>query len=96
MKKKGALLMKWMGKMAGLPEDAIGRIPRVVVIGMNKVAVYNAEKLEQFTDRTVRIQLSDAVLEIQGKSLEVLELMPSEVVIEGTMTSVCLKEKRFG
>ncbi|MCM3788468.1 YabP/YqfC family sporulation protein [Domibacillus sp. 8LH] len=88
--------MKWMGKMAGLPEDAIGRIPRVVVIGMNKVAVYNAEKLEQFTDRTVRIQLSDAVLEIQGKSLEVLELMPSEVVIEGTMTSVCLKEKRFG
>lgn len=88
--------MKWMGKMAGLPEDAIGRIPRVVVIGMNKVTVYNAEKLEQFTDRTVRIQLSDAVLEIQGKSLEVLELMPSEVVIEGTMTSVCLKGKQFG
>lgn len=88
--------MKWMGKMAGLPEDAIGRIPRVVIIGRSKVIVYNAEKLEQFTDRTVRIQLSDAVLEIQGKSLEVLELMPAEVVIEGTAITACLKEKRSG
>ncbi|MCP3764274.1 YabP/YqfC family sporulation protein [Domibacillus sp. A3M-37] len=88
--------MKWMGKMAGLPEDAVGRIPRVVMIGNSKVVVYNAEKLEQFTNQFVRIQLSNATLEIQGKSLEVLELMPAEVVIEGEITSVCMKEKKRG
>ncbi|OES44330.1 YabP/YqfC family sporulation protein [Domibacillus iocasae] len=88
--------MKWMGKMAGLPEDAVGRIPRVVIIGKSKIAVYNAEKLEQFTDQSVRIQLSDATLEIQGKLLEVIELMPAEVVIEGNITSVCMKEKKRG
>ena len=88
--------MKWMGKMAGLPEDAVGRIPRVVMIGKSKVVVYNAEKLDQFTDQSVRIQLSDATLEIQGKSLEVKELMPDEVVIEGTITTACMKENQRG
>ncbi|WP_046173870.1 YabP/YqfC family sporulation protein [Domibacillus indicus] len=86
--------MKWMGKMAGLPEDAVGRIPRVVVIGKGKVVVYNAEKLEQFTSQSVRIQLLDAVLEIKGKKLEVIELMPAELVIEGAITTVFMKEKK--
>lgn len=85
--------MKWIGKIAGLPEDAVGRIPRVVMLGRSKVMVYNAEKLEKFTDETVLIQLLGGSLHIQGKSLEVKELLPAEVIIEGAISMVCMKEK---
>ncbi len=88
--------MKWVSKLAGLPDDAAARIPRITIIGQSQVAVYNANKLERFTDRDVQIQLAESTLRITGKSLEVKELLPDEVVIKGKITGVSMKGKHLG
>lgn len=88
--------MKWVSKLAGLPEDATGRIPRIIIIGQSQVTVYNANKLERFTDQDVQIQLAESTLLITGKSLEVKELLPDEVSIKGHITGVSMKGKHLG
>lgn len=106
MKKKGAFVfMKkregaaFINKLAGLPADAAGGVPRITIIGSTQIAIQYPERLEQFTEQDVRIQLPGSTLHIKGKLLEVKELMPEEILVEGTMTNIQLEMKqghRFG
>ncbi|OLN23398.1 hypothetical protein BTO30_05395 [Domibacillus antri] len=89
----------FMSKLAGLPEDAAGQTPRMTIIGNKQILIQYPERLEQFTDQVVRIQLPEAKICITGKLLEVKELMPAEIIVEGTIANVQFdvkREKRFG
>jgi sporulation protein YqfC len=95
-KREGAA---FISKLTGLPADAAGHVPRITIIGSTQILIQYPGRLEQFTEQDVRIQLSESTLHIKGKSLEVKELMPEEIIVEGTMTNIQVEMKqghRFG
>ncbi|OMP67638.1 YabP/YqfC family sporulation protein [Domibacillus epiphyticus] len=84
----------FISKLAGLPEDVTGHVPRMTIIGNKQILIHHPERLEQFTDQDVLIKLPEAKIRITGKLLEVKELMPSEIVVEGTITNVQFETKQ--
>jgi sporulation protein YqfC len=71
-----------------LPADAVLDLPRLTVVGNNRLVVENHRGISEYQPDRVRLQLTTGVLEIQGTGLTLREIRPDAIALEGSIQSI--------
>ena len=81
-------LQKSMGNVLELPPDALGDGPKISIIGRHQIAVENFLSVLNFSDQEIRLHTSEGELCFTGKGFVLKTILPTEIRIEGEMSSL--------
>ena len=71
-----------------LPKDVMLDLPRITMIGQLHIYIENHRGLSAFSDREVKLRLSQGQLSIKGEGFIIKAILPEEILIEGIISSV--------
>ncbi|PWI56844.1 sporulation protein YqfC [Sulfoacidibacillus thermotolerans] len=71
-----------------IPKDTLLHVPRVMLIGNEQVVVDNYKSILSFEPELIRIALAKGEVAIKGTRLAFKVIVPEQLVIEGTVSSV--------
>jgi sporulation protein YqfC len=74
--------------MAGLPEDVIYGVPKVVLVGEERLLVENHEGIVEYGRERVRVRTSCGLLEVEGLELSLNHLGAGDLLVQGRVTRV--------
>ena len=72
-------------RLLDLPEDMDPRVPRVTVLGREKMLVENVAGIRRCTEREVLLLTGCGTLQVAGEGLRVKELGESRAMIAGRL-----------
>lgn len=81
-------LMNWMTKQLDLPEDVMMDFPRVTMVGQIHIYIENHKGLLAFSDKEIRILLTQGQLLVKGKDFVIKTILPEELLLEGKIEHV--------
>lgn len=73
-----------------IPPEACMGIPKITVVGNERVCVENYTSLLDYKNDSVRLKYKDGVIEILGESLEIKVIGEENIVLCGKVFSVKL------
>ena len=73
-----------------IPTEAIFSIPKITIVGKEKVHVENYTALLDYKKNNIRLKYQDGVIDIQGESFEIKVIGEENIVISGKIDSVKL------
>ncbi len=71
-----------------LPREAVSNIPKITIIGKERVHVENYLSLLEYKEENIRLKFSGGVIDILGKSFEIRTIGEANIVISGEIESV--------
>ncbi|MCI0181871.1 MAG: sporulation protein YqfC [Acidibacillus sp.] len=71
-----------------VPKDTLLHVPRVMLVGNEQVVVDNYKAILSFEPELIRIALVKGEVAIKGNGLVLKVIVPEQLVIEGTVSSV--------
>jgi len=71
-----------------VPADSLEYIARITLLGNTQVIVENYLALVEFSDKQIRVGLSQGEAIIRGEHLELRTIVPEELVIAGLIFGV--------
>lgn len=87
-KKWGKQLKTWLTKQMELPPDVMMDLPRITMIGQIHIYIENHKGLLAFTDKEVRLLLTQGQLLVKGKGFVIKTILPEEILLEGDIEHV--------
>lgn len=72
-----------MCRKMNLPEEVLGRLPVITMVGNRSVCIENFDKLIDMSDEAIVIGCKKGKLRICGKELWILYYTNSEIMIRG-------------
>ncbi|MDA3130741.1 sporulation protein YqfC [Aliibacillus thermotolerans] len=84
----------WMIKKMNLPEDVILDVPRLTMVGQVHVLIENHQGILHFSSEHVRLKVVFGELSIQGTGLTIKNILPNELLLEGTVEEVRYLNRR--
>lgn len=81
-------LQRWITNQLDLPEDVMMDFPRVTMVGQIHIYIENHKGLLSFSDKEIRIMLSQGQLLIKGKEFVIKTILPEELLLEGKIEQV--------
>jgi sporulation protein YqfC len=79
---------KLAADMLEVPKDSVLNVPRITLIGGLQLYVENFQSVIEFRDDLLRLALSKGELHVFGERLVIKTILPTEVVIEGTISGI--------
>lgn len=79
---------KWTVDALELPNDLVFDLPRLTLIGGKQLYIENHRGVVHFSPESLHLELSQGMIEVEGKDLVIKEIMPEEVVIEGRIYGI--------
>jgi len=73
-------------RMAGLPEEVLFGVPKVVLVGEERALVENHKGVVEYGSERVRVRTDCGLLEIGGVELTLGHLGKSDLVVQGKIT----------
>lgn len=73
-------------RLLDLPEDMDPRVPRITILGREKMLVENVAGIRRCTEQEVLLLTGCGTLQIQGEKLLVKELGESRALLTGRLT----------
>ncbi|MCL2545355.1 MAG: YabP/YqfC family sporulation protein [Clostridia bacterium] len=73
-------------RMAGLPEEVLFGVPKVVLVGEERALIENHRGVLEYTSERVRLRTDCGLLEIGGAELTLGHLGRSDLVVQGKIT----------
>jgi len=81
-------MRRWITKQLDLPEDVMMDFPRITMVGQIHIYIENHKGLLSFSDREIRILLSQGQLLIKGNAFVIKTILPEEILLEGKIEQV--------
>lgn len=72
----------------GLPEDILPQIPRITMVGRERLLLENAGSVERYSLTEAVFDTGLGAVIVRGKGLELLELGESRVLLSGKIDGV--------
>lgn len=77
---------------AGLPEDILLGMPRILLRGDSMLFLENHQGVIEYAPERMRINTALGVLTVDGEALELSELGENDLMLKGTLHSVTFTE----
>ncbi|HZG73108.1 MAG TPA: sporulation protein YqfC [Chondromyces sp.] len=87
-KRWGQRMKGWLMKSMDLPEDVMMDLPRITMIGQLHIYVENHRGLLAFSEKEIRLLLTQGHLLIKGEDFVIKTIMPEEILLEGKIDQV--------
>jgi sporulation protein YqfC len=71
-----------------LPADAIMDLPRITMIGQIHIYIENHRGVKAFSNEKLALKLKQGALIIKGNNFVIKTILPEEILLEGTISSV--------
>ncbi len=81
-------MRRWITNQLDLPEDVMMDFPRITMVGQIHIYIENHKGLLSFSDKEIRILLSQGQLLIKGKVFVIKTILPEEILLEGKIEQV--------
>jgi sporulation protein YqfC len=79
---------KWLIQNMDLPADVVMDLPRITMIGQIHIYIENHRGVKAFSNEQLALRLKQGVLMINGNDFVIKTILPEEILLEGTITSV--------
>ncbi len=81
-------MRRLMTEVFELPKDLVLDLPRITLVGNVQLTLENHRGVVLYTDTHVRVAVSRGEVVISGQKLTLRSILPDEIIIDGTITSV--------
>ncbi len=81
-------MRRWITNQLDLPEDVMMDFPRITMVGQIHIYIENHKGLLSFSDKEIRILLSQGQLLIKGNAFVIKTILPEEILLEGKIEQV--------
>lgn len=71
-----------------LPSDTVLELPRITMLGDVHVYVENHKGIAVFTDKQLRLKITNGFVQINGSSFKLKMMLPEEVLLEGNISDI--------
>lgn len=75
-------------KLFDIPEELSSDIPKVTILGFNKILIENYKSVLEYQDFFIRIKMSTGLININGFELFMNEMTKDDLIITGSIESV--------
>lgn len=72
-------------KLFEIPEELVSDIPKVTIMGFNRMLIENYKCVLEYQDFYIRIKMKNGLLSIEGYNLEMNEMTKDDLVITGNI-----------
>ncbi|WNB93483.1 sporulation protein YqfC [Bacillus sp. NEB1478] len=79
---------KWLMQNLDLPADVIMDLPRITMIGQIHIYIENHRGVKAFSNEQLALKLKQGTLLIKGSDFVIKTILPEEILLEGTVSSV--------
>lgn len=87
-KKWGKQIRTWLTKHMELPPDVMMDLPRITMIGQIHIYIENHKGLLAFSDKELRLLLTQGQLLVKGNGFVIKTILPEEILLEGEIEHV--------
>ena len=88
--------MSKIDKFFGVPEEVSSDIPKVTIVGFNKMLIENYKCILEYQDYFIRIKMSTGLININGFNLLMNEMTKDDLIITGSIESVDFEKNEMG
>lgn len=71
-----------------IPGDVMLDLPKIVLVGNLQVFLENHRGIMEYTPESVRVAVGEGEVEITGEKLQLRNILPEELCVEGQIKSV--------
>lgn len=71
-----------------LPREAVSNIPKITMVGRERVRVENYLSLIEYREENIKLKFSGGVIDILGKNFEIKAIGEANIAISGEIESV--------
>lgn len=75
-------------KLFDIPEELSSEIPKVTILGFNRMLIENYKSVLEYQDFFIRIKMKTGLININGFELLMNEMTKDDLIITGTIESV--------
>lgn len=75
-------------KLFDIPEELTSDIPKVTILGFDRVLIENYKAVLEYQDFFIRIKMSTGLININGFELFMNEMTKDDLIITGSIESV--------
>ncbi len=75
-------------KIFDIPEELISEVPKVTILGFNRMLIENYKCILEYQDFFIRIKMKTGLININGFNLLMNEMTKDDLIITGTIESV--------
>ncbi len=80
--------MSKFDKLFGIPEEIASDIPKVTIVGFDRLLVENYKCILEYQDFFIRIKMATGLININGFNLLMNEMTKDDLIITGIIESV--------
>ena len=87
----------YMGKFErifDIPEDITSDIPKITILGFNKILIENYKCILEYQDFFIRIKMSIGLIDINGFNMKMEEMTQDDLIITGTVESIDFEQAK--
>ncbi|MGJ9381697.1 sporulation protein YqfC [Salipaludibacillus sp. CF4.18] len=88
MKQFHKWVKKWMVNYLDLPADVVMDLPRITLVGNLHIYIENHQGVLLFTDKELKLALTDGELLIRGEQFIIKKIHAEEILLEGKIKDV--------
>jgi len=79
---------KMINKLVDFPEETILNLPKITILGNNRLIVENHRGIIEFTPQRIRINTPIGILNVCGNDMHINYIIPEEIMLEGDIAIV--------
>lgn len=80
--------MNKFDKIFEIPEELVSDIPKVTILGFDRVLIENYKCILEYQDFFIRIKMKTGLINIEGIELQMNEMTKDDLIITGSIDSV--------
>lgn len=82
-----------LANILDIPKDVMLDLPKLVLVGNVQVFLENHSGIIEYTSNIIRAQTNVGEIRIEGKNLSLKNILPDEIVVEGTIYSLSFPQE---
>lgn len=80
--------MSRLDKIFEIPEELVSDIPKITILGFNKMLIENYKCILEYQDIFIRIKMKAGLVNIHGFDLELNEMTKDDLIVTGNIENV--------
>ena len=80
--------MSKFDKLFEIPEELTNDVPKVTVVGFNRMLIENYKCVLEYQSVFIRIKMHNGLINITGLDLQMNEMTSDDLIITGTIDSI--------
>ena len=83
-----------LGKALEIPQEVLLGVPKLTIVGNMQIWIENHTGLVEYNPEKVRVTSSLGVICVTGKDFVLVELLPTELKVEGKLQQINFGEEQ--